>query len=142
VRNPTYRQVCTGTTGHTEVVQITFDPAVISYREILEVFFTVHDPTTLNRQGPDEGPQYRSAVFYHTPAQRDTAKEVIREINAKEIWGAPIVTEVMPFSAFYPAEEYHREYFQRNAEQRYCQVIIAPKVAKFREHYREKLKKS
>ena len=142
VRNPTYRQVCTGTTGHAEVVQITFDPAVISYREILEVFFTVHDPTTRNRQGPDEGPQYRSAIFYHTPTQRDIAREVIREINARGIWSAPIVTEVTPFSAFYPAEEYHREYFQRNGEQRYCQVIIAPKVAKFREHYREKLRKS
>lgn len=142
VRNPTYRQVCTGTTGHAEVVQITFDPAVISYRELLEVFFTVHDPTTRDRQGPDEGPQYRSAIFYHTPTQRDIAKEVIREINAMGIWSAPIVTEVTPFSAFYPAEEYHREYFQRNGEQRYCQVIIAPKVAKFREHYREKLKKS
>ncbi len=141
VRNPTYRQVCTGTTGHAEVVQITFDPAVISYRELLEVFFTVHDPTTRDRQGPDEGPQYRSAIFYHTPAQRDIATEVIREINAAGIWSAPIVTEVTPFSAFYPAEEYHREYFQRNGEQRYCQVIIAPKVAKFREHYREKLKK-
>ncbi len=142
VRNPTYRQVCTGTTGHAEVVQITFDPAVISYRELLEVFFTVHDPTTRDRQGPDEGPQYRSAIFYHTPTQRDIATEVIREINARGIWSAPIVTEVTPFSAFYPAEEYHREYFQRNGEQRYCQVIIAPKVAKFREHYREKLKKS
>lgn len=142
VRNPTYRQVCTGTTGHAEVVQITFDPSVISYRELLGIFFTVHDPTTLNRQGPDEGPQYRSAIFYHTPAQRDIAKEVIRDINAQKIWGAPIVTEVTPFSAFYPAEEYHREYFQRNGGQRYCQVIIAPKVAKFREHYREKLKKS
>jgi peptide-methionine (S)-S-oxide reductase len=140
VRNPTYRQVCTGTTGHAEAIQITFDPAVIPYRELLEVFFTVHDPTTRDRQGPDVGPQYRSAIFYHTPTQRDIAKEVIREFTARGIWSAPIVTEVTLFSAFYPAEEYHRDYFQRNGEQRYCQVVIAPKVAKFREHYREKLK--
>jgi peptide-methionine (S)-S-oxide reductase len=141
VPNPTYRQVCTGTTGHAEAVQITFDPAVISFRELLKVFFTVHDPTTRDRQGPDVGPQYRSAIFYHTPKQRDGAEEVIREITAAKIWGAPIVTEVVPFEVFYPAEDYHREYFQRNGEQPYCQVVIAPKVAKFREHYREKLKK-
>jgi peptide-methionine (S)-S-oxide reductase len=142
VPNPTYRQVCTGTTGHAEAVQITFDPAVISFRELLTVFFTVHDPTTRDRQGPDVGPQYRSAIFFHTPQQRDIAEEVIREITAAGIWSAPIVTEVVPFRAFYPAEEYHREYFRRNGAQQYCRVVIAPKVAKFRERYREKLRTS
>ncbi len=141
VPNPTYRQVCTGTTGHAEAVQITFDSAVISYRELLDVFFTVHDPTTRNRQGHDVGPQYRSAIFYHTQRQRDVAEEVIREITTTGIWDAPIVTEVVPFTVFYPAEDYHWEYFQRNGEQQYCQVVIAPKVAKFRERHREKLKK-
>ncbi len=140
VPNPTYRQVCTGATGHAEAVQITFDPAVVSYRELLEVFFSVHNPTTRNRQGNDVGTQYRSAIFYHTPQQRDVAGQVIREITAAGIWGAPIVTEVVPFRTFHPAEESHWEYFRRNGEQPYCQVVIAPKVAKFREHYREKLK--
>jgi peptide-methionine (S)-S-oxide reductase len=141
VINPTYQQVCTGTTGHAEVVQLTFDPSVVSFREILEIFFTIHDPTTLNRQGADVGPQYRSAVFYHTPEQRATAEQVIAELNAAQLWDAPIVTEVTPFQAFYRAEEYHQEYFQRNPGQGYCRVVIAPKVAKFRQKYLAKLKK-
>lgn len=139
VPNPTYEQVCTGTTGHAEAVRITFDPSVISYHDLLEIFFTVHDPTTRDRQGHDVGPQYRSAIFYHTPEQRTTAEQVIREVTEAKLWGAPIVTEVTPAGAFYPAEAYHREYFLRNGEQRYCQVVIAPKVAKFRARYREKL---
>ena len=121
-RNPSYEEVCTGTTGHAEVVQLTFDPAVISFREILEVFFTIHDPTTLNRQGADVGTQYRSAIFYHSPEQKATAEQVIREIDAAKIWPAPIVTEVTPFTVFYPAEDYHQEYFARNPTQGYCSV--------------------
>ncbi|MCL4300835.1 MAG: peptide-methionine (S)-S-oxide reductase MsrA [Anaerolineae bacterium] len=139
--NPTYQQVCNGTTGHAEVVQLTFDPAIVSFREILEIFFTIHDPTTLNRQGADVGPQYRSAIFYHTPEQKETAEQVIAELNAAQLWDDPIVTEVTPFQAFYPAEAYHQEYFQRNPGQGYCRVIIAPKVAKFRQKYLAKLKK-
>ena len=138
---PTYEQVCAGTTGHAEVVQITFDPQVISYRELLEVFFTIHDPTTLNRQGADVGTQYRSAIFYHSPEQRETAAQVIAELNAARLWDAPIVTEVAPLTEFYPAEDYHQEYFQRNSQQPYCRAIIAPKVAKFRKQYLEQLKK-
>lgn len=138
--NPSYEQVCTGTTGHAEVVQITFDPQVISFRELLEVFFTIHDPTTLNRQGPDVGTQYRSAIFYHNDSQKAIAEEVIRELNAAGIWDAPIVTEVVPLRAFYRAEAYHQEYFKRNPAQPYCRVVIAPKVAKFRQRYLEKLK--
>jgi peptide-methionine (S)-S-oxide reductase len=141
VRNPTYRQVCNGDTGHAEVVQVTFDPAVVSFKEILEVFFTIHDPTTLNRQGADVGTQYRSAIFYHTPEQRTTAQQVIDELNAARIWGKPIVTEVTPLETFYPAEDYHQEYFERNGGQPYCQLVIAPKVAKFRKHYLERLKR-
>ncbi|GIK39792.1 MAG: peptide methionine sulfoxide reductase MsrA [Chloroflexota bacterium] len=141
VVNPTYQQVCNGTTGHAEVVQVTFDPSVVSFREILEVFFTIHDPTTLNRQGADVGPQYRSAIFYHTPEQKETAEQVIAELSAAQLWGAPIVTEVTPFEKFYIAEAYHQEYFQRNPGQGYCRVIIAPKVAKFRQKYLAKLKK-
>lgn len=137
---PSYQQVCTGSTGHAEVVQITFDPNQISFREILEVFFTIHDPTTLNRQGADVGTQYRSAIFYHSPQQKATAEEVIQEIQSEGLWSNPIVTEVTPFSAFYPAEDYHQEYFARNPDQGYCRVIIAPKVAKFRKKYYEKLK--
>lgn len=140
VPNPTYEQVCTGTTGHAEVVQLTYDPGVISYREILEVFFTVHDPTTLNRQGPDVGTQYRSAIFYHDEEQRRTAEEVISELEEKGVWEDPIVTEVVPFEAFYPAEEYHREYFRNHPDQPYCRVVIAPKVAKFRKQYLKRLK--
>ena len=142
VVNPSYRQVCTGTTGHAEAVQITFDPKVISFREILEVFFTVHDPTTRNRQGPDEGPQYRSAIFYHTEAQKAAAEQVIRDLGAARVWRDPIVTEVTPFRAFYKAEDYHQDYFKLHGEQPYCRAIISPKVAKFRTRYREKLKTS
>jgi len=140
VPDPTYRQVCAGTTGHAEVVQLTFDPAVISFRDILEVFFTVHDPTTLNRQGPDVGTQYRSAIFYHTPEQKRIAEEVIAELEAAKVWDAPIVTEVAPFEALYDAEDYHQEYFRRNENQPYCRVIIAPKVAKFRAQNLARLK--
>lgn len=141
VRNPSYKEVCAGTTGHAEVVQLTFDPTAISFREILEVFFTIHDPTTLNRQGADVGTQYRSAIFYHSPEQKATSAQVIDEINAAKIWPASIVTEVMPFQAFYPAEDYHQEYFARNPTQGYCTVVVAPKVAKFRKEYLGRLKK-
>ena len=141
VPNPSYREVCAGTTGHAEVVQVTFDPAAISFRELLEVFFTIHDPTTLNRQGADVGTQYRSAVYYHSPEQKAAAEQVIREVNTAGIWPAPIVTEVAPVAAFYPAEDYHQEYFARNPNQGYCTVIIAPKVAKFRKQYLSRLKK-
>ncbi|NIN73518.1 MAG: peptide-methionine (S)-S-oxide reductase MsrA [Gemmatimonadetes bacterium] len=139
VANPTYEQVCTGTTGHAEVVQITFDPDVVSYRELLEVFFAIHDPTTLNRQGADVGTQYRSAIFHHTPEQRATAEALIAELEEQQVWDDPIVTELTPLSEFYPAEEYHRDYFRRNPEQSYCQVVIAPKLAKFRSSFQEKL---
>jgi peptide-methionine (S)-S-oxide reductase len=138
--NPTYKQVCTGATGHAEVVQVTFDPYRISYKDILEVFFTIHDPTTLNRQGGDVGTQYRSAIFYHSPEQKTTAEQVIQELSAAHLWGRPIVTEIQPFTRFYPAEDYHQEYFAHNAQQPYCQIVIAPKVAKFRKHYLERLK--
>ena len=141
VENPTYREVCGETTGHAEVVQITFDPQVVSYRELLEVFFTIHDPTTLNRQGGDVGTQYRSAIFYHSPEQRDAATEVIITLDAARVWDAPIVTEVVPFEVFYPAEDYHQEYYQNNASQPYCRAVIAPKVAKFRQKYLEQLKR-
>ena len=139
--NPTYRQVCSGTTGHAEVVQVTFDPQVVSFRELLEVFFTIHDPTTLNRQGADVGTQYRSAVFYHSPEQQATAEQVIAELNEAGIWGKPIVTEIAPLRTFYPAEDYHQEYFQNNPGQPYCQVVVAPKVAKFRKTFVERLKR-
>jgi peptide-methionine (S)-S-oxide reductase len=138
--NPTYRQVCSGTTGHAEVVQLTFDPRIISFREILEIFFTIHDPTTLNRQGPDVGTQYRSAIFYHTPEQRAVAEQVVKEITAAKIWPAPLVTEVTPFSAFYKGEDYHQDYFALNGEQPYCRAIVAPKVAKFRKQFHDRLK--
>jgi len=138
--NPSYEAVCTGETGHAEAVQVTFDPSVVSFRELLGVFFTIHDPTSLNRQGADVGTQYRSAIFYHNPEQKATAEQVIHELEGEEIWGKPIVTEVAPFSVFYPAEAYHQEYFQRNPYQGYCTAVIAPKVAKFRHQYLEKLK--
>lgn len=141
VVNPTYRQICTGATGHAEVVRVTFDPQVVSYREILEVFFTLHDPTTRNRQGNDVGPQYRSVIFCHSPDQQATAEAVIQELTAAKLWPNPIVTEVTPASEFYMAEEYHQEYFERNPYQGYCQVIIAPKVAKFRKQFLDRLKK-
>jgi len=141
VPHPTYEQVCDDTTGHAEVVQITFDPAVISYRDLLQVFFTVHDPTTLNRQGPDAGTQYRSAIFYHSPDQKATAEEVTRELTEAGVWSDPIVTEVRPFEVFYPAEDYHQRYFERNPNQPYCRMVVAPKVAKFRKQYLSRLKK-
>lgn len=141
VAEPTYEQVCTGRTGHAEVVQVTFDPSVITYRQILEVFFTVHDPTTLNRQGADVGPQYRSVIFYHSPEQKATAGQVIADLTAKKLWDRRIVTEVTPFEVFYPAEEYHQEYFAHNPNQGYCQLVIAPKVVKFRKEYLADLKR-
>ena len=141
VANPTYEQVCTGRTGHAEVVQITFNPKAISLKDLIEVFFTVHDPTTLNRQGADVGTQYRSVIFYRTAEQKATAEQAIKDIQAAGIWGAPIVTELTPFTAFYKAEDYHQQYFELNGEQPYCRVVIAPKVAKFREHFRSLLKK-
>lgn len=141
VDRPTYRQVCEGTTGHAEVVQVTFDPREIGFREILEVFFSIHDPTTPNRQGADVGTQYRSAIFYHSPAQKGTAEDVIREFGQSALWDAPIVTQLIPFDRFYKAEDYHREYFRNNSAQPYCQMVIAPKVAKFRARFISKLKK-
>jgi peptide-methionine (S)-S-oxide reductase len=140
VPNPTYRHVCTGTTGHAEVVQVTFDPSVVSLREILGVFFTIHDPTTKDRQGADVGPQYRSAIFYRSPEQKAAAQEVIVEVNAAKIYDGPVVTEVTAFEQFYRAEDYHQEYFERNGEAPYCRAVIAPKVAKFREKFGAKLK--
>jgi peptide-methionine (S)-S-oxide reductase len=142
VPNPSYEQVCTGMTGHAEVVQITFDPQVVTYRELLEVFFTIHDPTTLNQQGMDVGTQYRSVIFYHSPDQMATSTDVIAEISAAEIWPNQIVTEIEPLDVFYPAEEYHQRYFERNPGQGYCRAVVAPKVAKFRSKYFEKLKRS
>jgi peptide-methionine (S)-S-oxide reductase len=140
VPNPTYQQVCTGTTGHAEVVQLTFDPEVISFSEILEVFFSIHDPTTLNRQGADVGTQYRSAIFYHSAEQKEISEQMIKDLNAAEIWKDPIVTEVTPLTTFFKAEDYHQEYYQNNTAQPYCQVVIAPKLSKFRQKYLEKLK--
>jgi peptide-methionine (S)-S-oxide reductase len=141
VPHPTYQQVCTGETGHAEVVQVTFDPDVISYRELLRVFFSIHDPTTPNRQGADVGTQYRSVIFTHSEEQERAAEEVIAELGAAGLWDEPIVTEVVPFEAFYPAEAYHQEYFARNPTQPYCRLVIAPKVAKFRQQYLNRLKK-
>lgn len=141
VPNPTYEQVCSGSTGHAEAVQITFDPGTITFRDLLDVFFTIHDPTTLNRQGADIGTQYRSAIFYHTPEQRQTAEAVIAELEAAHVWPNPIVTEVKALDRFYPAEAYHQDYFARNPYQPYCRAVVAPKVAKARQHFLEKLKK-
>ena len=138
---PTYEQVCTGTTGHAEVVQVTFDSDIISFKEILEIFFTVHDPTTLNRQGADVGSQYRSAIFYQNEKQKDIAEQVIKEFEAAKVWDSPIVTKVELLKSFYKAEDYHKRYFGRNPEASYCRVVIAPKIAKLRKKYREKLKK-
>lgn len=140
--NPTYEQVCTGTTGHAEVVQITYDPGVISFRDLLGVFFTIHDPTTLNRQGPDEGTQYRSVVFYHSPEQQKAVMDAIAELKANAVWERPIVTEVAPLTAFYPAEAYHQDYFNRNPNQPYCAAVVAPKVSKFRKAYFDRLAKA
>jgi len=136
--HPTYEQVCTGTTGHAEVVQIRFDPKTISYRDLLEVFFSIHDPTTKDRQGPDVGSQYRSIILYHDPEQEATARTVMQEIAP--LWPRPLVTELKPFEVFYPAEDYHRNYFLRHPEQPYCQLVIAPKVAKFRKTHLELLR--
>src|SRR5579875_1016442 len=132
VCNPTYERVCMGNTGHAEVVQVKFDPEITSFRELLEVFFTIHDPTTLNRQGNDVGTQYRSAIFYHSPAQKAAAEELIRELTANKVWKAPIVTEIEPAGDFYVAEEYHQEYFANNPNASYCQFVVGPKVQKFR----------
>jgi peptide-methionine (S)-S-oxide reductase len=140
IPQPSYEQVCTGTTGHAEVVQVTFDPDVITYADLLHVFFTVHDPTTLNRQGADVGTQYRSAIYYHTPEQKAVAEQVIAELRGEQIWDDPIVTEIKPLDAFYPAEEYHRDYFRRNPSQAYCRAVVAPKVAKVRKLYFDRLK--
>ena len=140
VPNPSYEQVCTGRTGHAEVVQATFDPKVISFKELLQIFLTMHDPTTLNRQGADVGAQYRSIILYHNNEQRAIAAQVIRDMESAEVWDRPIVTEVKPFEAFYRAEDYHQEYFKHNAGQAYCQLVIAPKVAKLRKQYRDRLK--
>lgn len=133
--NPTYEQVCTGTTGHAEAVQITYDPDVISYQDVLEIFFSVHDPTTLNRQGADVGTQYRSAIFYHSAEQRDIAQEMIAELDAANRWDRPIVTEVEPLETFYPAEDYHQQYYENHPRRGYCQMVIAPKLAKFRKKF-------
>jgi peptide-methionine (S)-S-oxide reductase len=140
--NPTYTQVCEGDTGHAEVVRVTFDPAVLSYHDLLTVFFTIHDPTTLNRQGADVGTQYRSAIFYHDAEQKKVAEQVIKEISDEHLWYDPIVTEVAAFDKFYMAEEYHQEFFKKNPFQGYCRAVIAPKVAKFRTKFVERLKKS
>lgn len=137
--NPTYREVCYGRTGHAEVVQIAFDPSVISYRELVEIFFVTHDPTTLNRQGADVGTQYRSVIFYHDDEQRRTAEAVIAELEAQGIWDLPIVTQLEPLDTFYEAEPYHQDYFRKNPEQMYCQAVIVPKLAKMRQRYAERL---
>lgn len=137
--NPTYRQVCTGTTGHAEVVQVDFDDAVIDYRTLLEVFFAIHDPTTPNRQGADVGTQYRSVIYWHTPQQRETAQQVMAELSAEGLWPAPIVTELAPLPAFYPAEDYHRNYYRDNPYQGYCQAVISPKLAKLRARHKDLL---
>ena len=139
--NPTYEQVCSGATGHAEVVQVTFDPEVVSYQELLEVFFTIHDPTTVDRQGNDVGTQYRSAVFYHSPEQQATVTRVIGEMEATHLFDDPIVTQVVPLTQFFPAEDYHRDYYERNPSQGYCRAVIAPKVAKARKTFLEKLKR-
>lgn len=134
--DPSYREVCSGTTGHAEVVQVTFDPTVIDYESLLRVFFSLHDPTTLNRQGADLGTQYRSVIFYHSEAQRGTAERLVKALAFEGLWPDPIVTELAPAPKFYPAEDYHQDYFRRNPHQGYCQVVIAPKLAKVRQRYR------
>ena len=142
VPNPSYRDVCTGATGHAEAVQVKFDPTVVSYRDLLNVFFGIHDPTTLNRQGADTGTQYRSAIFYHDDEQKTVAEQLIKELNEQHIWDQPIVTEVTRFDKFYVAEDYHQEYFANNRFQPYCMAVVAPKVSKFRKHFTEMLKKT
>jgi peptide-methionine (S)-S-oxide reductase len=138
--NPTYRQVCSGSTGHAEVVQVTFDPSVLPYDALLDIFFATHDPTTLNRQGADEGTQYRSVIFYHSPEQKRIAEEKVKQLNAEQIWPRPIVTELAPAPEFYKAEEYHQHYYQTNPGQGYCVAVINPKLAKFRKNFGERLK--
>lgn len=137
VDNPTYEQVCEGTTGHAEVVRVTFDPDVVSYRDVLEIFFTIHDPTTLNRQGNDVGTQYRSVIYFHSPQQQETAKQVIAAMAS--VWDAPIITELSPAETYYKAEDYHQDYFQKNPLQGYCAFVVAPKVAKFRKTFADKI---
>ena len=141
VDNPSYKAVCTGMTGHAEVVQVTFDPSVLSFRDLLTVFFTIHDPTMLNRQGADVGTQYRSAIFYHDDSQRADAEAVIHELTESKLWPNPIITEVVKFEKFYVAEDYHQEYFANNPYQPYCMAVVAPKVVKFRKHFVDRLKK-
>jgi peptide-methionine (S)-S-oxide reductase len=141
VPNPDYQAVCTGRTGHVEVVQVTFDPAVVSYREILEVFFAIHDPTSFDRQGNDSGPQYRSVIFYHGDGQRAVAEEIIRELNEEGAGSHPIVTELRPAAPFYIAEDYHQEYFRNNPQQPYCAFVVSPKVKKFRERFASRVRR-
>ncbi|MFB6097903.1 MAG: peptide-methionine (S)-S-oxide reductase MsrA [Salinibacter sp.] len=140
VPNPSYRQVCNGTTGHAEVVQLTYDPSGVSYRDLLEIFFTIHNPTTKDRQGADIGPQYRSIILYHDEQQKATAESLIEELDAEEVFGDPIVTEVEPLDTFYRAKEKHQNYYERNSSQPYCQSVISPKVAKLRKKHADKLK--
>lgn len=141
VKNPSYRAVCNGDTGHAEVVQIKFDPSVITFRDLLNIFFVIHDPTTLNRQGADVGTQYRSGIYYHTPEQKEIAEQTIRALEAEKIWNSSIVTEVEPIKDYYVAEDYHQEYFANNPNQPYCMAVVAPKVSKFRKHFLELWKK-
>ena len=138
--NPSYESVCMGRTGHAEAVRLTFDPSVVSYREILEIFFAIHDPTTLNRQGPDVGTQYRSVIFFHSPDQQQTAEDYRQQLNASGDFRRPIVTEIAPYSAFYPAEKYHQDFFELNPRQGYCRLVIAPKIRKFSRQFKKKLK--
>jgi len=140
VSNPTYREVCNGDTGHAEVVQVRFDPDTITYDDVLRIFFAIHDPTTRDRQGSDIGPQYRSVIFHHGPEQKAAAERIIGELEAARLWADPIVTEIAPLDRFWVAEDYHQEYFERNGNQPYCQVVVAPKVAKFRKQYLDRLK--
>ena len=138
--SPTYQEVCSGSTGHAEVVQVRFDPGQISFQDLLRVFFTIHDPTTVDRQGADRGTQYRSIVLYHSPEQKAEVEAVIRELEEQKVWGAPIVTQVKPLEAFHPAEDYHQEYYRNNPGQSYCRLVIDPKVAKFRKAFVDRLK--
>ncbi len=140
VENPSYEMVCSGQTGHAEVVQVTFDPSVLSYRDLLVVFFAMHDPTTLNRQGADVGTQYRSVIYYHSPEQKATAEELIAELDGERIWVGKIVTKLEPYPGFFPAEEYHQQYYRRNPEAGYCQVVIAPKVSRLRQKFAHRLR--
>lgn len=140
--NPSYEEICAGESGHAEVIQVKFDAATISLREILDVFFAVHNPTTLNRQGNDVGTQYRSAIFYHTPEQKQIAEQVIQSVGGGKVWDDPIVTEVVPATTFYPAEEYHQEFFKRNPHQGYCMAVVSPKLAKFRKNFTSRLKQA